>query len=440
MISYALALFMIPFINLNPLYPFNVQFAPKLTVPAFDMKFKIEEDTASQPDHFLEDLMGRYPQYFDKILKRRDSLRVQIIYTQINRGANNNPAFSDFYFNVDSTKYFYPASTVKLPVALLSLQKLNELRLPGLNRNSSMVTGSAYSGQTEVYNDPSSPDGRPSVAQYVRKIFLVSDNDAYNRLYEFLGQEYINEKLAKMGYPGAQINHRLEVSMTEDENRHSNPVTFYDPSGKLLYQQPMQFSQRKYLTRKDSIGIGYYKDGQLIHHAMDFSRKNRISLQDLHQMLRSIIFPSTVPSNQRFNLSEEDYRLVYQYMSEFPPESKFPYYDSVDYWDAYGKLLYWGSEKGIAPKDIRIFNKEGDAYGCLTDISYFIDFDKHVEFFLSATIYCNADEIENDEVYDFDSVGLPFLKALGRVIYDYELKREKTNQPNLLPLRLSYEK
>ncbi|MFI5153743.1 MAG: hypothetical protein ACHQET_10450, partial [Chitinophagales bacterium] len=150
--------------------------------------------------------------------------------------------------------------------------------------------------------------------------------------------------------------------------------------------------------------------------------------------------PSMVPMNQRFNLSEDDYRFVYQCMSEFPPESRFPFYDSATYWDAYGKLLYWGSDKGALPKNIRIFNKEGDAYGFLTDISYFVDFDRHIEFFLSATIYCNADEIENDEVYDFETVGLPFMKALGRVIYDYESKRERPNQPNLLPFRFAYEK
>src|SRR5580765_3761064 len=80
---------------------------------------------------FLEDLMKKYPQYFDHILQQRDSLRVQIIYTQINRDADNNPSFKNYYFNVDPNKYFYPASTVKMPIALLALQKLNELRLPG---------------------------------------------------------------------------------------------------------------------------------------------------------------------------------------------------------------------------------------------------------------------------------------------------------------------
>jgi hypothetical protein len=399
-----------------------------------------EEDDTSADNSFLETLMKRYPQYFDLILQQRDSFKVQIIYTQINRDASNRPSFKSFYFNVNPDKYFYPASTVKLPIALLALQKLNELRLPGLDKNSSMITGKEYSGQTVVLNDPTTPDGRPTIAQYVKKIFLVSDNDAFNRLYEFLGQEYINEKLHKMGYADARIVHRLQIALTEDENRHTNPISFYSSSNKLLYGQPMQFNQRPYVVSNDSIGRGYYSNNQFVDHAMDFSKKNKISLQDLTNIIRSVLFPASVPEKQRFNLREEDYNFVYQYMSQYPAETKYPPYDTANYWDAYGKLLYWGSEKGALPKNIRIFNKEGDAYGFLHDISYFVDLQKNVEFMLSATIYCNRDEIENDDKYDYDSLGLPFFKNLGRVIYDYETKRKRNHVPGLMKFRLNYDK
>ncbi|MBS1599222.1 MAG: serine hydrolase [Bacteroidetes bacterium] len=394
----------------------------------------------SGDDKFLESLMKKYPQYFDSILQKRDSFKVQIIYTQINRDASNNPSFKYFYFNVNADKYFYPASTVKLPVALLALQKLNELRRPGLTKNSSMITGKAYSGQTMVLNDPTTPDGRPNIAQYVKKIFLVSDNDAFNRLYEFLGQEYINERLHKMGYPDVRIVHRLQIPLTEDENRHTNPVGFYNAKNKLIYAQPMQFNQRPYVVSYDSVAKAYYSGEKFIDHAMDFSKKNKISLQDLTNILRSVLFPASVPAKQRFKLKEEDYNFVYQYMSQFPGETKYPAYDTANYWDAYGKFLYYGSEKGELPKSIRIFNKEGDAYGFLHDISYFVDFDKHIEFMLSASIYCNRDEIENDDKYDYDSLGLPFFKNLGRVIYDYETKRKRAHIPGLAKFRLKYDK
>jgi beta-lactamase class A len=415
---------------------FAILFVPVLMF----LQFEASGQSTPKTDAFLENLLKQYPE-FAKILQNKDSFKLQIIYTQIDRDAHNEPSFKNYYFNLDSTKYFYPASTVKLPVALLALQKLNELRLPGLDKKSTLITRNDHSGQTAVYNDPTTADGKPSVANYVKKIFLVSDNDAFNRLYEFLGQQYINERLQKMGYTDAQILHRLSIPLSEDENRHTNPISFYNGFGKLLYDQPMQTSQLKYAARNDSLGKAYYNnDGQLIKQAMNFSKKNRICLADLHNILRAVLFPNSVPVDQRFNLSNEDRQFVYQYMSQFPQETTYPPYDSANYWDAFGKLLYYGSEKATLPKNIRIFNKEGDAYGFLTDVSYFVDFDKKVEFMLSATIYCNSNGILNDDKYDYETVGLPFMKQLGKVIYDLELKRKRNYEPNLYGFKIKYDK
>jgi hypothetical protein len=398
---------------------------------------------ATKTDSFLENLLGEYPRYFKDVLSNRDSLKVQIIYTQIDRDAANKPLFRDYFFNVNPAHYFYPASTVKLPVALLALQKLHELSLPGLDRNSTFITESAYGGQTAVYNDPTAVDGRPSVAQYIKKIFLVSDNDAFNRLYEFLGQEYINGQLHKMGYMDVQIRRRLAVWLNPDENQHTNPISFFNPlNNNLLYQQPMQVSRFVFGDRNDFIGKGYYSntDNSLINKPMDFSTNNRISLEDQHRILRSIIFPDAVPVNQRFHLAAEDYRFLYQYMSQYPSETRNPSYDSSSVWDAYCKFLYWGSEKGRLPKNIRIFNKVGDAYGFLTDIIYFTDQDRKIEFMLSATIYCNSDGILNDDKYDYETIGYPFMKNLGRIIYAYELNRERRFPPDLSKFQIKYDK
>ena len=75
----------------------------------------------------------------------------------------------------------------------------------------------------------------------------------------------------------------------------------------------------------------------------------------------------------------------------------------------------------------------------MTDIAYIADFDKKIEFFLSATIYCNKDEIINDDHYDYDTIGLPFMKNLGEVIYEYETKRIKKVMPDLTSLKFNYD-
>jgi hypothetical protein len=99
-----------------------------------------------------------------------------------------------------------------------------------------------------------------------------------------------------------------------------------------------------------------------------------------------------------------------------------------------------GSQKGAIPKNIRIFNKVGDAYGQLTDVAYIVDFEKKIEFFLSATIYCNKDGILNDDHYDYETIGFPFMKQLGQVIYHLELKRKRKIIPDLSPFIFDYHK
>src|SRR6187549_179387 len=386
---------------------------------------------------FLVDLLKQHSDLFQSVLSNPDN-KVQIIYTQIDRGNNGNPKFTYHYFNITDSSYFYPASTVKLPIAILALQKLNELKIAGLDKNTTMISEADYSGQSEVYNDPSTPDGRPTIEHYIKKILLVSDNDAFNRLYEFLGQEYINNTLHKMGYSEVQIVHRLDISLTEDENRHTNPVRFFDTSGKLVYQKPLEESKLIYATRSTKMGVGFYRGGEIVNEPFDFSKKNRLSLTTLHSIVRCIMFPEAVSKKQRFKLTKEDYDFLRKYMSMTPLESKFPFYDIENYWDTYVKFLMYGAEKSPIKEGIRIFNKVGDAYGFLIDAAYIADFNNNVEFMLSAVIHCNSDGIFNDDKYDYDEVGFPFMKHLGQVIYDHELKRKKNRAPDLSKFRFNY--
>ncbi len=414
-----------------------IQSSPSALMPATTSSISTD---SSRTDAFLENLLKQHPEFFDSVLLHRKDWNVQVIYTQIDRGANGIPALHHYYLNVNPNRYFYPASTVKFPTALLALQRLNELKEKGIDRNTTMITEAGFSGQTAVYNDPTTPDGKPTIAQYIRKILMVSDNDAYNRLYEFLGQGYINDELHKKGMPDVQLLHRLQISLSEEENRHTNPVRFLDANNKVLYEQPMQFNSKQYESRNDRMGNSYYAGGKLQAGPMNFSRKNRISLEDLHTILVGLIFPNKVHAEQRFNLTEDDRRFVFKYMSQFPAESLSPSYSKPEYPDAYCKFILYGGDTTDKPKNLRIFNKPGDAYGQMLDVAYVVDYDKKVEFFLSAVIYCNSDGILNDDKYDYDTIGKPFLKHLGETIYKYELGRERKIIPDFSNFIFQYDK
>jgi len=189
----------------------------------------------------------------------------------------------------------------------------------------------------------------------------------------------------------------------------------------------------------NKLGRAHYNSkDSLINEPIDFTRVNNISLEDLHRILRSVLFPVSVPSKERFNLTEDDYHFLYQYLSQYPSETNYPKYDATDYYDSYVKFFFRDSSHPM-PDYIRVFNKVGWAYGFLIDISYVVDFKNKIEFMLAAVVYVNSDGILNDDKYDYDAVGWPFMYRLGRTIYDYELTRERKYQPGLNKFKIRYE-
>ncbi|MEN7548117.1 serine hydrolase [Rapidithrix thailandica] len=395
---------------------------------------------SQQENQLLENLMQSQPDVFGEILKKHKKYEVQIIYTQIDRDAENKPSFTSHYFNVSPEHYFYPASTVKLPVALLALEKLNKLQVEGLDKYSTMLTDSAYHGQIAVHQDPTSQSGQPNIAHYIKQILLVSDNEAYNRLYEFVGQAEINRALKEKGFAQTDIIHRLSVHASEKENRYTNPVRFVE-NGKEVYRQPLVYNDQALANRKKvKKGKGFMKDGELVKKPMDFTHKNKMPLAEMQAILKAVLFPESVPAHQRFDLAPEDYRFLYQYMSQLPGESSYPSYDPETYHDAYAKPLLYGNSKEPLPKHIRIFNKLGNAYGYSIDNAYVVDFKNKVEFMLSAVIHTNENQVFNDDRYEYEEIALPFMKNLGQLIYDYELKRTRTHHPDLNKFKVEYDK
>lgn len=390
-------------------------------------------------DNLIERLLNENRNLFENVLSNIDSFEVQIIYTQIDRDKNNFPSFTTHKYRVNPKEFFYPASTVKLPLAILSLEKLYNLKIDGLNKFTPLRIDSARESQTSVAKDTSSENGLPTIASYIKKIFLVSDNDAYNRLYEFLGPKYINERLHDKGFKNVKITHRFVGGLTQDENRYTNPISFYNDD-QVIFQQPEIYNDKTFSLELNNLykGKGYLNwNDSLINKPFDFSIRNYISLEDLHNILKTIIFPETFSDETKFNLNKDDYDFLYKYMSMFPRESKKPGYDST-YYDSYVKYFLFGDTHETLDGNIRIFNKVGMAYGYLTDVAYIADFNNKVEFMLSAVIHVNKNEIYNDGIYEYNDIGLPFLANLGRVIHKYELNRVKENLPVLDKFIIGY--
>jgi len=229
--------------------------------------------------------------------------------------------------------------------------------------------------------------------------------------------------------------------LSPDQNRHTEAVRFINHDT-VVFSQPMLVNEDSIKPpRKAFKGIGYIdSNSQLVKQPFDFTYKNSYPLQEQQEILKAVLFPESVDSIKRFNISDGDRKFVLQYMSQRPRETKYPaYYKNKIYVDAHSKFFIYGNSKKPIPANIRIFNKPGNAYGFMIDNAYVVDFSNGVEFMLSAVINTNMDGIYNDGKYEYHNLGYPFMKNLGRTVYNYELKRKRKYKPDLSEFRLKYD-
>jgi hypothetical protein len=359
--------------------------------------------TEQPPGNPLEKVLASTNPKIKRVMDSLDRYEVQIRYTQIDR-RNDSILFTDYDFQVNSNNYFYPASTVKFPIAVLAMERLNQTDT--LNRD------------IRFYVEGDTVES--TFATDILKIFAVSDNDANNRLLEFLGQDAINKGLAEKGIGPVRISHRLGV---HSDDMVTKPLIIHMNDTMLGTTLPTYNSAPMPLAlQKIKKGNGYYEEDSLIHQPFDFSLKNYYPVDAQYGVLKRIIFPEQFPEEQRFDLSGEQRDFLLTAMHTLPRHAG---YDPVEYYDGYCKFFMFGDTKENIPEQIKIYNKVGFAYGTLTDCAYIVDPAKGVEFMLTATILVNKDGIFNDDHYEYEEVGIPFLAELGRGCYDYELNRKK---------------
>ena len=364
--------------------------------------FLISCSSKEQNLNFLETALSSKNPKIKRVMDSIENYQVQIRYTQIDR-RNDSVIFTDYDFQVNDSNYFYPASTVKFPTAVLALERLN--------------TTDTLTMNTRYYVEGDTIES--TFKQDVSEIFAVSDNLANNRLVELLGFEEINNSLRKKGITPVRIAHRL--GQHSDDLRTKPLIVYLNDSStgitkSILNKTPLELNLLN-ITK----GSGYYQDDILIIEPFDFSSKNYFPISSQHNLIKRVIFPQNFDISERFNLSVEQRNYLLSTMHTVPRKAG---YDQNSYYDGYCKFFIYGDTKENIPEHLEIYNKVGFAYGTLTDCAYIKDTEKNIDFLLTATILVNKDGIFNDDAYEYDEIGIPFLAQLGREIYQQELKRK----------------
>ncbi|WP_420379532.1 serine hydrolase [Gilvibacter sp.] len=332
-----------------------------------------------------------------RVMNNLEAHEVQIALSVVNTSADFLQ-FDEYEFQVNDSVYFYPASTVKFPMAVITLEQLDDNGFIDLDATIN-VNGDSISS---------------TFRKDIRDIFAVSSNEAYNRLYEYLGKDFVNQRMQELGIDEFRLAHRLSTANADDLMLKG--LTFKgSEANEIFIGEGYQMQALEALElEKTSKGVGYFKNDSLINAPMDFAYKNYYPIRSMHNTMRRVVFPEYYSSEQQFDLSPELHQFLLESMQLLPKEAGFT---SQEYYDSYVKFFLFGDSKAPMPDDITILNKVGYAYGYLTDCAYIMDTTNEISFILTATVHVNENGIFNDDNYQYDEVGVPFLAALGRQIH-----------------------
>lgn len=376
------------------------------------------------------------------VFEHAAEFRLQVLVSEPVVGADGTVRLVRHGFRVDR-EYVYPASAIKLLAAVAALEAIGELatRNPlvrdttplsiwpvaadGASREAADETTRRAAGTTEaprpVTADATNLEGGTiTVRHEIRKLFLVSDNDAFNRLFEFVGPESLNRRMRAAGLASTRIAHRLG---TTSGVRGATRVPRFDL---LLGEERVTIPERDATFdvgpngfEGTRLGTGFADGDRVTREPMDCARKNSISLVDLQDALVKVVRRDVDLGTPPFALTDEQARDLARVMAEYPGDSTNPKYDRKAYPDDYGKFLLPGLLR-VAPRDAwRVENKIGRAYGFSIENAHVVHVPSGRDLFVTVALYTNADGILNDGVYEYESVADPFLAEIGAGIGRY---------------------
>lgn len=364
-----------------------------------------------QENKTLEAILSEGSAEFQRVLNNPEH-EVQIIYGKISDGGIEHQYFGD------TSRYFYPASSVKMLAAFAAMKKLESLGLP---RETEILIDSSEH-HPRVLSFDSLFDQSMTVENLIKKIFVYSDNQAFNVLYGWLGKDYINGLFKEAGIETRVVHQLSEAafSFTAEANAsRTSAILNHDGNFVKSEAEPVIWSSS--LNPTDQMkGVGYLKDGEIIKEPFDFGPKNYVPLEHLLLALEGVVDP--IRSGIDLGILEEGRSSLKDIMKLLPRDLPAPISEKGDNYVKF--FMYGDQEDAEIPKSITYLNKVGWAYGYLTDVAYIRDMENDIEFFLAATIHVNANKTYNDGVYEYEEIGLPFLGELGRLIYNHELQAQ----------------
>jgi hypothetical protein len=322
------------------------------------------------------------------------------------------------------------------------------------------------------------PAAATTLADELRKLFLVSDNEAYNRCYDVAGPsraEAWARRAPEGAGAGVRVRHRLWASATDDDDPAYLPavwasVRFVDDDGReeetprwvrllparrddALVEDPRR---PRGTTRQDEanedereersedargpgrgdvrrlrpgprcrldVGVARVLPcGTLASSPMNCAERNAAPLVALQAALKRVATPLPNPDEEE-DLTEAHRERVVGWMSALPRDEG---YDPDAFPDHHGKFFLPGilratgaGRGGGGDADARgvvVTNKLGRAYGFTADNARIADARTGRAFYLAAAVETNANGVVNDDAYEYETAADPFMERLAETV------------------------
>lgn len=370
-------------------------------------------------DGLIHRLLAKRPERFARLLDDPARFRPQILLT-----VPEGETLVTHGFRVDA-EYIYPASTVKTFVAVAAMRTLRRLQEQHASSEPDLATPMQihplFADQSLELADPGNLDGGlRSVGHEIRKLAIVSDNPAHNRLYELVGHRELHELIWNAGLPSFRHRHRLSNHRTAQENRCTARVDFLARRGVLSV--PERTSDLD-LPPNDQpgllIGERHVIDGRTVDGPMDFSLKNRVGLLDLHHLILALVLPHHPAHGVDLGLHLGDRAYLLHAMTQTPRQSDNPRFDTAAFPDHFAKYLLPGVCRVWPREHVRIVNKVGQAYGFSLENAVVHNAATGAWYALTAAIYTNTSGTIGADTYDYTTVAFPFFVHLGEAATDW---------------------
>jgi hypothetical protein len=361
----------------------------------------------------------------DQVLKNPSKYYFQLIYTKVEKHADKIN-YHTYSIN-QGNQYYYPASLIKFPLAFVALEKLTALKDSGVHIDDSISVNTCSCDFAT--NNYVAKHKHPTMLQFLREMMVMSNNDAYNLYFDFVGRDLLNSRMHAMDIFDIQMKNRFTGGCGEENNKAFGGIVFNKNSYREDIKIPCSASIQNWEI--DSIiyptffeSKSYYKK-KMITNRQNNAANNYVSLLQAHKLLINLMHPSAKLYQNDFKIDDAYKNEFIKALGSFPRELENSSYDTANLADYYYKFFIDPKVIQTNENKIRVYNKVGLASGFVSDVSYFYDSTHQIEYFISAAILSKK---ANSNENNYNDLGIPVLRKIGGLIYTDELYNKTTEK------------